>query len=39
MPFDIIALLSAMIGAPALMGLIGHFMTGALARGNGFAVL
>jgi hypothetical protein len=39
MSFDIIAMLSAMIGAPALMGWMGHFMIGTLAWGIGFAVL
>ncbi|NCT13344.1 MAG: hypothetical protein GW767_11480 [Rhodobacterales bacterium] len=36
---DVIAMLSAMMGAPALMGWIGHFMIGTLAWGIGFAVL
>lgn len=36
---DVIAMLSAMMGAPALMGWMGHFMIGTLAWGIGFAVL
>jgi len=36
---DVSAMLSAMMGAPALMGWIGHFMIGTLAWGIGFAVL
>lgn len=36
---DVIAMLSAMMGAPALMGWIGHFMIGTIAWGGGFAVL
>ncbi len=36
---DVIAMLSAMMGAPALMGWIGHFMIGTLAWGGGFALL
>lgn len=36
---DVIAMLSAMMGAPALMGWVGHFMIGTLAWGIGFAVL
>ena len=36
---DVIAMLSAMMGAPAVMGWMGHFMIGTLAWGIGFAVL
>ncbi len=36
---DVIAMLSAMMGAPAVMGWLGHFMIGTLAWGGGFAVL
>lgn len=36
---DIIAMLSAMMGAPAAMGWIGHFMIGTVAWGGGFALL
>ena len=36
---DVIAMLSAMIGASALMGWMGHFMIGTLAWGGGFVVL
>jgi hypothetical protein len=36
---DVIAMLSAMMGAPAVMGWIGHFMIGTLAWGVGFALL
>lgn len=36
---DVIAMLSAMMGASALMGWMGHFMIGTLAWGGGFAVL
>lgn len=36
---DVIAMLSAMMGAPALMGWIAHFMIGTLAWGIGFALL
>ncbi|MFN4128966.1 MAG: DUF6789 family protein, partial [Paracoccaceae bacterium] len=36
---DVIAMLSAMMGAPALMGWIGHFMIGTIAWGGGFALL
>lgn len=36
---DVIAMLSAMMGAPAVMGWIGHFMIGTLAWGIGFALL
>lgn len=36
---DVIEMLSAMMGAPALMGWVGHFMIGTLAWGGGFAVL
>lgn len=36
---DVIHMLSAMMGAPAIMGWIGHFMIGTLAWGIGFAVL
>lgn len=36
---DVIAMLSAMMGAPATMGWLGHFMIGTLAWGGGFALL
>ncbi len=36
---DVIAMLSAMMGAPALMGWVAHFAIGTLAWGIGFAVL
>lgn len=36
---DVIAMLSAMMGAPAVMGWIGHFMIGTVAWGGGFAIL
>jgi len=36
---DVIAMLSAMMGTPAMLGWIGHFMIGTLAWGIGFAVL
>lgn len=36
---DVIAMLSAMMGAPAVMGWMGHFMIGTLAWGIGFALL
>ncbi|MBE0414778.1 DUF6789 family protein [Yoonia sp.] len=36
---DVIHMLSGMMGAPAMMGWIGHFMIGTLAWGIGFAVL
>ena len=36
---DVIHMLSAMMGAPAAIGWIGHFMIGTLAWGGGFAVL
>lgn len=36
---DVIHMLSAMMGAPAIAGWIGHFMIGTLAWGIGFAML
>ena len=36
---DVVAMLSAMMGAPTLMGWVGHFMIGTLAWGGGFAIL
>lgn len=36
---DVIHMLSAMMGAPAVMGWVGHFMIGTLAWGGGFALL
>lgn len=36
---DVIAMLSAMMDTSALMGRIGHFMIGTIARGGGFALL
>lgn len=36
---DVIAMLSTMMGAPALMGWMAHFMIGTLAWGIGFALL
>ncbi len=36
---DVISMLSAMMGAPAVMGWMGHFMIGTLAWGIGFALL
>jgi len=36
---DVIAMLSAMMGAPALIGWMAHFMIGTLAWGIGFALL
>lgn len=36
---DVIQMLSAMMGAPAAMGWLGHFMIGTLAWGGGFALL
>jgi hypothetical protein len=36
---DVIAMLSAMIGASALVGWLAHFMIGTLAWGGGFARL
>lgn len=36
---DVIAMLSAMMGASALMGWLAHFMIGTLAWGGGFALL
>jgi len=36
---DVIAMLSAMMGAPALVGWLAHFMIGTLAWGGGFALL
>lgn len=35
---DVIAMLSQMMGAPAAMGWLGHFMIGTLAWGGGFAL-
>lgn len=36
---DVIAMLSAMMGAPAIVGWLAHFMIGTLAWGGGFALL
>ena len=36
---DVIVMLSAMMGAPAIVGWIAHFMIGSIAWGGGFAVL
>lgn len=36
---DVIHMLSAMMGAPAAMGWLGHFMIGTIAWGGGFALL
>lgn len=36
---DVIAMLSAMMGTPAVMGWIAHFMIGTVAWGGGFAIL
>jgi hypothetical protein len=36
---DVISILSAMMGASALIGWMGHFMIGTLTGGGGFAVL
>jgi len=36
---DPIVMMSAMMGAPAIMGWVAHFMIGSLAWGIGFAVL
>lgn len=36
---DVIAMLSAMMGGPAIVGWLAHFMIGTLASGGGFAVL
>lgn len=36
---DVIAMLSAMMGAPAAVGWLAHFMIGTLAWGGGFALL
>jgi len=36
---DVIAMLSTMMGAPAVMGWLGHLMIGTLAWGGGFALL
>jgi len=36
---DVIAMLSMMMGAPAAMGWLAHFMIGTIAWGGGFAVL
>ena len=36
---DVIAMLSMMMGAPAAVGWLAHFMIGTLAWGGGFAVL
>ncbi|MEJ1991377.1 MAG: hypothetical protein P8X50_06565 [Maritimibacter sp.] len=36
---DVIHMLSGMMGAPAAMGWIAHFMIGTLAWGGGFALL
>lgn len=36
---DVIHMLSGMMGAPAILGWLAHFMIGTLAWGGGFAVL
>lgn len=36
---DVIAMLSAMMGTPSVMGWLGHFMIGTLAWGGGFALV
>lgn len=36
---DVIAMLSMMMGAPAIVGWLAHFMIGTIAWGGGFAVL
>lgn len=36
---DVAAMLAAMIGAPNIVGWIGHFIIGTVAWGGGFAVL
>ncbi|OIP85640.1 MAG: hypothetical protein AUK37_04075 [Rhodobacterales bacterium CG2_30_65_12] len=36
---DVIVMLSAMMGAPAIVGWLAHFMIGTLAWGGGFALL
>jgi len=36
---DVIAMLSMMMGAPAALGWLAHFMIGTIAWGGGFAVL
>ncbi len=36
---DVAAMLSAMMGAPLIVGWIGHFMIGTIAWGGGFALL
>lgn len=36
---DVIQMLSGMMGAPAVVGWLAHFMIGTLAWGGGFAVL
>ncbi|MET4104652.1 putative membrane protein YagU involved in acid resistance, partial [Roseovarius sp. MBR-78] len=36
---DVIAMLSGMMGMPAAMGWIAHFMIGTIAWGGGFALL
>ncbi len=36
---DVIAMLSAMMGAPAIVGWLAHFMIGTLAWGGGFALV
>lgn len=36
---DVIAMLSAMMGASAIMGWIAHFMIGTIAWGGGYALL
>ncbi len=36
---DVAAMLAAMIGAPIIVGWIGHFIIGTVAWGGGFAVL
>ena len=36
---DVIVMLSAMMGMPAIVGWLAHFMIGSIAWGGGFAVL
>ena len=36
---DVVAMLGMMMGAPAIIGWLAHFMIGTLAWGGGFAVL
>lgn len=36
---DVVAMLSAMMGAPSIIGWLGHFMIGTVAWGIGFALV